>query len=99
MRRGSETVCVNCGAADVAAAPSALPNGNGVQHPQHYSSEEEAGIEAAPPPLRQRLLEAAAGGGGGPARAAPPAGDEDATQLIADRMLEGWCLLADHCPL
>lgn len=95
MRRDAETVCVNC--TQSPPPSSALPNGNGVHHldDSDASDADDGGVVSAPPPLRE-ILHAASATGANVARA--PAAPEDATQVIADRMLEGWALLAEHCP-
>lgn len=99
MRRDTETVCVNCSQSPAPPPPPAaapLPNGNGLHHSDSSGdSDVDDGVVAAPPPLRQRLRE---GPTSVPAAQRTEAAAEDATQLIADRMLQGWALLADHCP-
>lgn len=99
-----EVICVNCSSTEAGQQPPqpapstprparALPNGivNGL----HRHEEEE--IEAAPRPLRDQIQTQSS-------LAAPTtnirnAGQVDSSQAIAEKMLEGWALLAEHCPL
>jgi hypothetical protein len=39
------------------------------------------------------------GAAGGAAAATPRQQQEDVSQLMADKMLAGWALLGDHCPM
>jgi hypothetical protein len=91
----ADVICVNCeGNAALVSQPT-IPNGVG--SPGHATDVEDdddaAGVGAAPPPLRDTLR--------------PPQTDVveqlpaegvDASQALADLMLEGWTMLADHCP-
>lgn len=89
-----EVLCVNCGGAGgpTPSPPPSLPNGtrssttriNG-NHTHTLSSDEE--IEPAPAPLRERIA---------PSPTVFPL--VDSSQALADKMLEGWTLLAEHCP-
>ncbi|KAG7666632.1 hypothetical protein NADE_003571 [Nannochloris sp. 'desiccata'] len=97
-----EIICVNCNLADdrqqlPQPAPSTLALPLGIANGNHiHEEEEEEEIEAAPRPLRERttpyLLPEAT-------TTSRNAGQVDSSQAIADKMLEGWALLAEHCPL
>ena len=96
----NEVICVNCGGDGSSIAPSP-PLANGIAHPHpdihpsstnheidnESTSEEE--IEAAPEPLRERITTPAS-------NASHPS--VDSSQALADKMLEGWTLMAEHCP-
>lgn len=94
-----EVICVNCGPADSAPAQATANGlGNGIAAAPANgainvpSSDEEELIQAAPQPLRERILQSSTTHSRG---ASQPV---DSSQAIADKMLEGWALLAEHCP-
>jgi len=91
-----EVICVNCSSTEVGQQPPATPAlPNGIANGNHRHEEDE--VEAAPQPLRERITP--------PSLAASRptttgnAGHVDSSQVIADKMLQGWALLAEHCPL
>jgi len=107
MRRDAATVCVNCTEAlPPSTGGAALPNGNGLHHSDGSDASDPGDVDvvAAPPPLREllnerrRVAEASHDASASGAAAARTPAAEDATQVMADRMLEGWALLAEHCP-
>ena len=109
---GSPVVCVNCerdgGEAPAGAAKSAAPPAaaSAVADSSSVPAVDEATTTAVdedallvpPPSLRSRLQAAASGAkmSQPPAPAAPR--EVEASQSIADLMLEGWAMLQDHCP-
>ena len=96
-----EIICVNCnsnGGEEPSSQPAPttpahpLPNGTANGH-----IDDDEGIEAAPLPLRERIAPSTM-----PNHArnrAPQGPPVDSSQALADKMLEGWALLAEHCPL
>jgi uncharacterized Zn finger protein (UPF0148 family) len=102
-----EIICVNCNSDDVGqqrpqpypSTPApALPNG--IANGNHIHEEEEEEIEAAPRPLRELITPSSlATSATTTAATTRNAGQVDSSQAIADKMLEGWALLAEHCPL
>jgi uncharacterized Zn finger protein (UPF0148 family) len=99
-----EIICVNCNSSaggSEPAPPQALPNGNLANGNLVQNEEEE--IEAAPRPLRDRITPSTnlPHDTNNPGFQPTPAAvrQVDPSQAIADKMLEGWALLAEHCPL
>jgi len=90
----NEIICVNCGSIGVQAAErhtgSSRFQGNGVDlHTPSEDPEELRDVEVAPLPLRERLSQA-------PEPTEPDL--DDSSQALADKLLAGWTLLAEHCP-
>ena len=89
------------------ALPNGLPNGGDAHH--HLIEDEDSEIEAAARPLRERITMPSTlpptstrtnqmptpttTEGTGERK------DGDPSQALADKMLEGWALLGEHCPL
>jgi uncharacterized Zn finger protein (UPF0148 family) len=108
-------ICVNCNSSTGGSQPApstparALPNGLPNGGDAHHLEEDDAEIEAAPRPLRKRItvpstLPPTSTRTNQTATPATTEGtgkkkDGDPSQALADKMLEGWALLGEHCPL
>ena len=97
--QSDELICVNCGVVGEQQEQEAIPS-NGIPHPLeafYDDDNNELVLEAAPLPLRERL--AASANHVQSTTNTNTTTIADSSQALADRMLEGWALLAESCPL
>jgi uncharacterized Zn finger protein (UPF0148 family) len=96
----SAVQCVNCGWSQAGGAPP-RPAVNGITNSipsTDHADDTDDELEPAPLPLRQRLQSAAAVPLSSTQRAQPGNEAEDPSQAVAEKLLEGWAMLAEHCP-